>query len=130
MRTANIVSHYPAQDIDLSVHHVTAYIDVRAVKQNLLQPNNQHHDLVTTELHGLLTVVQRVIPISLHRTFAARGIMEIASLQSFGFPVSIFFDRHVRPPKHMIVAQCGRLFNVLHAVNSNDQMVAAIETPM
>lgn len=61
-------------------------------------------------------------------TLIARENMDIIPEQPFHILVSSVFERWVRLPKHIIIAECEASSDVTRAVNVNDQNTFPIET--
>lgn len=51
--------HNPAQAVDNNEYHDTDYDIVKVAKQIALKTHTQHHGLVSTKAHGLLTIEPR-----------------------------------------------------------------------
>lgn len=114
----NTVVRNPTKAVNQKVYNDATYDAARVAHQVVLQPNTQHHFLISKKLQGLFTIEQRAMSISLYCTPLARGIMVILPKQPFHIFASTFSDRRVYLLKHMIVTQCGTFLKNAHTVPS------------
>lgn len=128
-RTPSTVLHSLAQAVDWKVSYDAAYNAVRITQKNVLQQITQHHVLITTKSHGLLTIEPKAMLKNGHCTFVARKIVDIDLEQTSYNLISNFYERLVRLPKSMIIALCKLPLDLIHAVSFIDQKTSSKEPP-
>lgn len=85
--------------------------------------------MVTNTAHGLKIIKHTNLSRSRHYTLAAGGIMNISPNRPFYIIVSNFFDREVRFPKHVKIAQTAEPPSIINAMYTEDREAFPIGTP-
>lgn len=118
-RKSSTILHNPAQGVNQNIYHDAANNIAKVARRIVLLPNTQHHVLVTTKSHRLLTIKPRAMRIGRHRTLAARKVKDISPNQPLYILISNFSDLRVCLPMSMIVAQRGIDLGAKHAVGQS-----------
>lgn len=86
--------------------------------------------MITTAARKLKMIEAQTLSTNRQCTLAARLIMDNSLNLHFYVLVSNFFDRKVRLPKHMRIAQTVKPSSVIYAADTDDQKAFPIETPL